>query len=88
MNKSIKPEQRRDRSQVNLEYLPVNALTFMMGEYVRGLTSAEGEGPYADKRLGRVALVKWDHQRSNTFRLCSVAIKASGNCDTLLTRFS
>ena len=86
MNKSIKPEQRRDRSQVNLEYLPVNALTFMMGEYVMGWTSAEGS--YADKRLGRVALVKWDHQRSNTFRLCSVAIKASGICDTLLTRFS
>ena len=63
----------------------MNALTFMMGEYVMGWTSAEGEGSYADKRLGKV---KWDHQRSNTFRLCSVAIKASGICDTLLTRFS
>ena len=82
MIRSIKPEQRRDRSQVNLEYLPVNALTFMMGEYVMGWTSAEGSYAY------RVALVKWDHQRSNTFRLCSVAIKASGICDTLLTRFS
>ena len=58
MNKSIKPEQRRDRSQANLDYLPVNALTFMMGEYVMGWTSAEGS--YADKRLGKVALVKWD----------------------------
>ena len=58
MKKSIKPEQRRDRSQVNLEYLPVSALTFMMGEYVMEWTSAEGS--YADKRLGKVALVKWD----------------------------
>ena len=58
MNKSIKPEQRRDRSQVNLEYLPVNALTFMMGEYVMEWTSAEGSK--ADKRLVKVALVKWD----------------------------
>ena len=38
--------------------LPVSALNFMMGEYVRGWTSAEGS--YADKRLGKVALVKWD----------------------------
>ena len=50
----------------------MNAVTFVMGEYVTRRTGAEGSK--ADKRLGKVsvsvALVKCELLR-NTFKLCS-----------------
>ena len=63
---------------MNLEYLQMNAV----GGYVTGWTGTEGSK--ADKRLGKVsvsvALVKCELLR-NTFKLCSVVLKASGICE-------
>ena len=52
MLEQINQNKRRDGSQVS-EYLPVNAVTFVMGEYM-GLTVAKGSK--LDKRLCSVAL--------------------------------